>query len=156
MKNKKNNLLIIIVVALIIGAISFWGGMQYQKSRVGNFNKGQFSGGANNQNGNQRGQGNTQRIQPLSGEITSQDEASLTIKTQDGSSKIVVLSEKTVINKTSEGSKADLETGEQVTVIGTSNSDGSLTAQTISIGNNFFGMPNRGNQPGQNSSESAN
>ena len=146
----------IIVIALIVGAISFWGGMQYQKSRVGNFNKGQFSGGANNQNGNQRGQGNTQRMQPISGEITSQDEISLTVKTQDGSSKIIVLSEKTVVNKTSEGAKSDLKTGEQVTVIGTNNSDGSLTAQTISIGNNFFGRPNGGNQPGQNSSESAN
>lgn len=146
----------IIIIALIVGAISFWGGMQYQKSRGGNFGKGQFPEGQNNLNGNQRGQGNTQRIQPISGEITSQDETSLTVKTQDGSSKIIVLSEKTVVNKTSEGSKADLKTGEQVTVIGTSNSDGSLTAQTISIGNSFLGMPGGGNQPGQNFQESAN
>ena len=146
----------IVIVALIVGAISFWGGMQYQKSRVSNFARGQFSGGQNNLNGNQRGQVNTQRIQPLSGEITSQDETSLTVKTQDGSSKIIVLSEKTVVNKTSEGSKSDLKTGEQVTVIGVSNSDGSLTAQTISIGNSFLGMPGGGNQPGQNPQEPAN
>jgi len=156
MKNKKNNLLMIAVVALIVGAISFWGGMQYQKSRISNLARGQFPGGQNNLDGNQRGQGNTQRMQPLSGEITSQDETSLTVKTQDGSSKIIVFSEKTVVNKTSEGSKSDLKTGEQVTVIGTSNSDGSLTAQTISIGNSFLGMPAGGNQPGQNIPEPAN
>jgi hypothetical protein len=90
-------------------------------------------------------------MQPISGEITAQDDKSLTVKTQDGSSKIVILSETTKVNKTSEGSKSDLKTGEQVMIIGTSNSDGSFNAQTVSIGgNNFFQGPNQGNQPGQN------
>ena len=58
----------------------------------------------------------------------------LDVKMQDGSTKIVILSEQTSINKASEGSKEDLKTGEQVTAFGTENSDGSVTAQNISIG----------------------
>lgn len=56
---------------------------------------------------------------------------------QDGSTKIIILSDQTVINKSSEGSKSDLKTGERVTTFGTENSDGSITAQNISIGGMF-------------------
>jgi hypothetical protein len=156
MKNNKNNFLMIAIIALIVGGVGFFGGMQYQKSRIGNFGKDQFQRTQNNQNGKQRGQGNGQKMQPVSGEITSQDDKSLTIKTQDGSSKIIILSETTKVNKTSEGVKSDLKTGEQVMVIGISNSDGTLTAQTVSVGNNFFSTPNGINQSGQNSQPVAN
>lgn len=56
----------------------------------------------------------------------------------DGSSKIVFISESTAINKSTAGTKADLTTGEQITVFGTQNQDGSVTARNISIG----GLPN--------------
>lgn len=156
MKNNKNSLLITVVAVVVVGLVGFFGGMQYQKSRMGSFSKGEFQGGPNGQAGAQKGQTNRQGIQPISGEITAQDEKSLTVKSQDGSSKIIIFSETTKVNKTSEGSKDDLEIGEQVTVIGTSNSDGSLTAQTISIGNNFLRNPNQENQPGQGLTETAN
>lgn len=151
MKNSKNNLLMIVITAVIVGIVAFFGGVQYQKSKISNFAKGQLQGRQDGLNGNQRGerQGNAQGMQPISGEVTSQDDQSITVKTQDGSSKIIIFSETTKFNKTSEGSKEDLKIGEQVMVIGTTNSDGSLTAQTISLGNNFLKIPNQGNQSGQ-------
>jgi hypothetical protein len=94
-----------------------------------------------------RGVGSSQGIMPVSGEIISQDDTSITVKLQDGSSKIVILSGNTNINKSSEGSKSDLKTGERVTAFGTTNSDGSITAQNVSIGGN---MMFRGGLPGQN------
>lgn len=52
---------------------------------------------------------------------------------QDGSSKIVLFSDFTTYNKTSEGSKSDLKVGEKIAVFGTDNSDGSVTAQSVQL-----------------------
>lgn len=137
--NNKNNVLITIVVTLIVGVIAFFGGMQYQKMQRITFTGGQFGGrGGNLSQGNRQfGTGNGVN-RPVAGEIISQDDTSITIKMQDGSTKIIILSDKTAINKASTGTKADLKTGEQVGVFGTTNSDGSVTAQNISIGGAMF------------------
>lgn len=132
MKNK--SLIMVVVAVLIVGAAAFYGGMQYQKSQRGNFAGGQFAN-RNGEPGGFRGQGNNR---PVSGEIISQDDNSITVKMQDGSSKIVILSEKTTINKASTGTKSDLKTGERITAFGTANSDGSVTAENVSIGGTMF------------------
>ena len=127
---KKNSIVITVVVALIVAVAAFYGGMQYQQKQRSNFAT--FRGG---QNGQQfQGRGNFQGVRPINGEIISQDDKSITVKMQDGSSKIVILLDQTIINKASEGSKSDLKTGEKVAAFGTENSDGSITAQNISIG----------------------
>lgn len=131
--------IIIVVVALAVGAGGFFAGMKYQQSkgpagRFGNFQ------GARNGNFGQRGQG----FRPVNGEIISSDDKSITVKLQDGSSKIVLITDTTSINKSSEGSKSDLKTGEKVAVFGTENSDGSVTAQNIQLNpilRNFMGSP---------------
>ena len=138
---KKNSLVITIIVALIVGGAAFYGGMQYQKSQRGNL-AGRNGGQAGMQG---RSFGNAQGARPVSGEIISQDDKSVTVKLQDGSSKIVILSDKTMLNKASEGSKSDLKIGEQVAAFGTENSDGSVTAQTISIGSRMFQREQGGN-----------
>lgn len=130
----KNNIIILVVVALIVGAGAFFAGMQYQQktqSVAGVSGKMQVMG----KNGmfQQRG-GAPQGMTPVNGEIISQDDTSITVKLDDGSSKIIILSDKTTINKTSEGSTADLKTGEKVTAFGTTNPDGSITAQNVSLG----------------------
>ncbi len=144
----KNPMIMTIIVALIVGAAAFLGGMQYQKTQVSSSMQGQFRGpnGGGPQGGFQGGSGNRQGMTPVSGEIISQDDTNITVKMQDGSSKIVILSDDTNINKSSEGSKSDLKTGETVTAFGTTNSDGSITAQNVSIGGN---MMFRGGPPGQ-------
>lgn len=132
---QKNSIVITIIVALIVGAAAFYGGMQYQQRQRSNFagNRQLVMGGPNRQGGIIRN-GNFQGVRPVAGEIISQDDKSITVKMQDGSTKIVVLSDQTTINKASEGTKDDLKTGEQITAFGTENSDGSITAQNISIG----------------------
>ncbi|OGM18880.1 hypothetical protein A2686_05080 [Candidatus Woesebacteria bacterium RIFCSPHIGHO2_01_FULL_38_10] len=125
---KKNSIVITVVVALIVAVAAFYGGMQYQQRQ-------RFAGFRGGQNGQQfQGRGNFQGARPVNGEIISQDDKSITVKMQDGSSKIVILLDQTIINKASEGSKSDLKTGEKVAAFGTENSDGSITAQNISIG----------------------
>jgi len=136
----KNNAIVITIIALLVGgAGGFFGGIQYQKSKGGSFPQGQLGNGQARPSGIPTRNGGSG---PISGEIISVEDNSITIKTQDGSSKIVIYSDSTTVNKTSEGSAADLNTGDQAMVIGTEATDGTVTAQTISIGgNNFQGMP---------------
>lgn len=145
----KNPMIITLIVALVVGAAAFFGGMQYQKAKVPGSMQGQFRGqnGGGPQGGFQVRSGNGQRMMPVNGEIISQDETSITVKMQDGSSKIVILSDDTKINKSSEGSKSDLKTGETVTAVGTTNSDGSITAQNVSIGGIVFQGKPSGQSP---------
>ena len=69
----------------------------------------------------------------------------MTVKLQDGGSKIVILTDSTAINKSAEGSREDLKIGGKVGVFGTENSDGSVTAQNIQLD------PTRGGMFGQHS-----
>ena len=143
-----------IIIALVIGGAAFFGGMQYQKTQTSGLMQGQLRGpnGSGLQGGFQGRGGNGQGMIPVSGEIISQDDTSITVKMPDGSSKIVILSDDTNINKSSEGTQADLKTGETVTAFGTTNSDGSITAQNVSIGGNmmFRGGPGQNTQNQQN------
>jgi hypothetical protein len=125
---------ILAAVLLIVGlGAGFFGGMQYQKSqRSSGFIQ---SGGPGGQNGAGRrfgggAGGNGGRVV---GQIISSDSNSITVKLQDGSSKIVVVPASAAINKAAQGSKADLTTGTTVAVFGTSNSDGSVTASNVQI-----------------------
>lgn len=136
----------IIIGVLVVGIISFYGGMRYRENktstsvsggslapgqqRVG----GQFGGanggirvGGGNRGGTMMGGGFA------NGEVVTADAKSLTVKMRDGSSKIVIFSNSTQILKSSAGILADVIVGSQVTVTGGPNSDGSITAQTIQI-----------------------
>lgn len=145
----KNNIAVTLIVAFVIGGAGFYGGMQYQKSQ-GGFAAGRGPGGSGGQFPNgQRPSGAPNGFreggsQPVSGEITGMDDTTFTVKTQDGSSKIVVYSGSTTVNKTSPGSASDLKVGENVMVIGSQESNGTVTAQTISLGTSMFQRP-----PGQ-------
>jgi hypothetical protein len=134
---QNNNIIITVVIALIVGVAAFYGGMHYQEKQNSNSDTRQIMmGGQNGQVGQRRG--NFQGTRPVNGEIVSLDANSITVKMRDGSSRIVILSGQTTINKASEGTKADLKTGERVTAFGTANSDGSITAQNVSIGGSMM------------------
>ena len=129
--------LIIIVLIVAVGGGAFFAGMKYQQSKQPNFSR-QFVGqgarmGQGQIQGNAGLPAGRQGFRPVSGEIISGDEKSITVKLQDGSSKIILLTDKTEINKASEATKDDLKTGEKVAVFGTENSDGSVTAQNIQL-----------------------
>lgn len=87
-------------------------------------------GARNNTGANQQNRGG---FRPLTGEITNQDEKTITLKSLDGSSKIVLLSSETQINKAQTATIGDLVTGEKVSIFGTQNPDGSITAQSIQL-----------------------
>ena len=147
-------MILTLVVAVLVGGLGFYGGTLYQKGQRGSFTPGQFPGGIpSGINGTQNRTGNTnQGSKPVSGEITAMDNESITVKTSDGGSKIILISNSTKINKSLEGSKTDLSKGVTVTTMGTTNTDGSITAQMISIGNTTTqggpqGAPPGGNNP---------
>lgn len=122
------NIVMIILMILIAGG-AFFAGMKYQGGKQPALS-GQFNGSRNRMG---LGAGNRAGFRPVSGEIISADSNSITVKLQDGGSKIVILSDKTQINKAETASKNELKTGVKVAVFGTDNSDGSVTAQNIQL-----------------------
>lgn len=125
------------VICIVVSAVAFFAGMKYQQTRVPQFM--QFSGrgvqlGRGNMPGGNR---NVRMNRPVSGEITKKDDTSVTVKMNDGSTKLVILSSVTKVHKNAETTKDELKTGTQISVIGTENSDGSVTAQDILLGFSF-------------------
>lgn len=137
----KNNLAVVAIIVVLVGVGSFFGGMKYQQSKTSNSPLRQFQGGG--QGTRQGGQNASGRFGgggvPVVGEIISSDDKSITVKLQDGSSKIVLLPDNVTVSKTDQGSKADLKNGVRVGVFGTSNSDGSVTAQNVQLNPAFRG-----------------
>ncbi len=146
MKDQKTYLMAAVAV-VIVGAVSFYGGIHYQKIRGGfgqeNFSQARESamfGGRNGSGKNSQGmRGGMMGNRPVNGEVISQDATSITVKMPDGSSKILIVSDKTVFNKQTEATKTDLKVGDTVTAFGTANSDGSITVENIAIGGMLFG-----------------
>ena len=128
----KTNYLVIIILVIIFAGAGFFGGMQYQKSQVSSFTGGQGFA-RNGRLGGSGAVGNRSGFRPVAGEIISADEKSITVKLQDDSSKIVLINDKTVINKAQTVSKSDLKVGEKVSVFGSENADGSVTAQNVQL-----------------------
>ena len=141
---------IVIATAVVVGGGAFYGGMKYAQSKVpqGRLSQADFQNlqnfspeerqqrlqelGANagGFRGGQRG-GNAGGF--TTGEIISKDDKSVTVKLRDGGSKIVFLSDSTEITKSAAGTLSDLEVGKNISVNGTANSDGSITAQLIQL-----------------------
>jgi hypothetical protein len=147
MTENKNLPIIVAATAVVMAGAGFVGGMKYQQTKQPAFQLGQnrqaMMGRFDQRDGQgtaRQGMGQGQGFRPVAGEIISQDDKSITVKAQDGSSKIVILSADTKINKADEASKDDLKTGETVSVFGTTNSDGSMTAQSIQLGAMFRNM----------------
>jgi uncharacterized protein YneF (UPF0154 family) len=134
----KKNLILILIALIIIGAGGFFGGMKYGESETLKNLTPEKMREIFQQRGGQlftQNQGQRQRTGQnfVLGQVISKDEKSLTIKLADGSTKIVFLSQSTQITKATEGSIEDIEIGKEISVSGTQNEDGSLTARTIQI-----------------------
>jgi len=150
---KNKGIITIVVITLVALGAGFFGGVQFQKSQKVKTPSG-FQGGL--QDGLGKGTTTTRNgtagmnrngNQPVSGEITSIDDTGVTIKTADGGSKIIIFSSSTKVNKTTEGSKSDLTKGATVMIIGTTGTDGTVTAQTVNIGNITPTMQGNGQPP---------
>lgn len=150
----KKLMTVVAIVAVVVGGGAFYGGMKYAEGRSprgfsqGNFQNLQnlspeerqqrlgelganagagFRGGAGGQGTRGVGGGF------VAGEILSKNNMSITIKMPDGGSRIVFYSDSTEISKFTDGSINDLVIGKTVSVNGSSNQDGSVTAQSIQI-----------------------
>lgn len=130
--------LYVLIIAVVVAAAAFFGGMTYQKSQRSSAFA-QFRGGRFGQRGQFAGRTGANGANMVMGSIISADSNSATIKLPDGSSKIVILSSSTTINKQATGSLSDLKSGAHVAVFGTTNSDGSVTAQSIQLSPQFRG-----------------
>lgn len=125
-------------VFIIAATFGFFGGLKYQQSKQPAFLR-QFGNGQrpniNGAAGGQRlgGNGALRFGGSVNGEIISADGDSITVKLADNSSKIVLLTDQTQINKAETAAKEALTAGEKVAVFGQENSDGSLTAQNIQL-----------------------
>ena len=149
MDNKKI-ITIAVVAVLVIGAGSFYGGMKYGQGKAP---------GANLQRGaqGQFGQGNKTGFVGrrasgagfVNGQIIAKDDKSITVKSRDGGSKLILLSESTEISKSATGTVSDLAKDVQIIANGTTNPDGSITATNIQIRPQGAGLgfPDRGAGP---------
>ena len=135
-------LLPIIIVAVVVGGRRFlrrnevwtkrFSGGPGQSADFASFAPGQQMG--TNGNGSKIGSGSNRTAGGFtSGEIIAKDDKSITVKLQDGSSKLIFYSGTTEVGKSVNGTSADLEVGKTVSVNGTTNSDGSITASSIQL-----------------------
>ncbi|MCL4338623.1 DUF5666 domain-containing protein [Patescibacteria group bacterium] len=127
-----NNKIIIVILVIVVAVASFYGGTMYSGSRRSN-NFG--SGGVNGGQFRQRfgGNGGSSNNIPVRGKVTSIDKNSMTIQMNDGSSKIVILSNDTRISQAQSAKISDIKNGNEVMAFGVSNSDGSVTAQDVQL-----------------------
>lgn len=128
---KKNLVIVVGIVALVVGLA---GGYFIGKGSVPQTQFAQFGQNGQNRFPGGRTAGMTgQNGGFVSGQIINMDNQSITIQTRDGSSKIIFYSASTEVMKSVQGSGSDFSAGEQVTVTGSANSDGSITAQSVQI-----------------------
>ena len=161
-KNISKLIVPVVIAAVFFGAAGFLGGMQFQKSQTATNGARNFAGG---NFGGAGQQGNAARRNGLgggftSGQIISKDSQSITIKitgaTSTGSSKIVLYSPSTQIAKQAGGTADDLVVGSTVMVTGSTNSDGSISAQSISLRpEGAAGNPGSGTVPGTGNNQPA-
>lgn len=119
------------IVAVVAIGVSFYGGMKYGISqaavaRAAQRQAGGFGGGRGGGFGNGGGA-------PVAGEIVDKSDKGFTVKLRDGGSKIVFTSDTTTIMKSVSGTADDLKIGQTVVVMGATNSDGSVTAQSVQL-----------------------
>ena len=124
-------MIVVAVVLIIIAAgAGFFGGMMFQKnqgSTLGTMGRGNFTArfGQNGQN--------VANFRPVRGQVLNMGNNSLTVKMSDGSTRIVVLSSSTTFAQSAKAALSDIKSGDTVNVVGTANSDGSVTATDVQI-----------------------
>ncbi|MGA2910913.1 MAG: DUF5666 domain-containing protein [Candidatus Microgenomates bacterium] len=140
----KNTKVIVPIILVLVGlGAGFFGGYQYRNYRLSQ-SRGSFAAGAGGASGtfqrftgSRSGTGARAGGGAVTGSILSIDTNSMTVKLADGSTKIVILGGSTTYSNTASASQSDLKTGSNVMVLGTANSDGSVTATNVQINPQF-------------------
>ncbi len=148
---KGNSMIMTVVIAVVVGAIAFYGGMKYDASQ-NTKSQSSLQGGAGGNGGYFR-RGGGSNGQAVRGQVVSSDANSITVKLSDGSSKIINTSGSTMFTQSSKASASDVKNGTTVAAFGTNNSDGSITATNVQI-NPMGGFGGRGGSGGNGGSNS--
>ncbi len=136
-----------IVIALVAGGAGFFSGMAAGKANAlktanGGLGAGSFGGNFARTGGAGAGgryflKGGAMHLGSsgsfAAGQILSASANNIVIKMPNGSTKIILLSSATKINKSVAGSASDLSQGESVVISGTANQDGSISADAVDI-----------------------
>ena len=123
-------IIVAVILVIVAAAGGFFAGLMYQKtqaSALGAAGRSNFAGRFG-----QSGQ-NAAAFRPVRGQVLSMSDTTLTVKMSDGSTKIVVLSSSTAFMQSTKAALTDIKTGDTINVVGTANSDGSVTAQDVQI-----------------------
>jgi len=131
--NKSTTITTIVILILIFSAGSFYGGMKYGQSNSLTKNQQGFQTRQFRQGGQGLRAGGIAGGSLVNGEILKKDDKSVTVKVQDGGSKIIFISDDSSVLKSTSGSIGDLQIGETITANGTANADGSINALMIQI-----------------------
>lgn len=140
---KKWIVALLAAVIVVVGVGAFFGGrasVSQVASTQANLGPGRGQlpsdqdGALPGQPGGVNGFPNAPRGGLVSGTILSVDDTGITVKTADGGSKIVLVTSSTTLVKTEEATRDDLVVGQEVTVVGEANEDGSVTASRIQLG----------------------
>lgn len=123
--SKKTQYIIFIIAIVAVAGSAFYGGIFYKTSQVSSQRASMQAtrGGGRFANGNNF----------VTGDIMAKDAQSITIKARDGSSRIIFYSNSTQVGKFVIGALTDMQVGQTVMASGTTNSDGSISAQSIQI-----------------------
>lgn len=136
----KNGAALMIILTIVGLGAGFGGGYYFRNYQLSqnrsSFTNGGFQRYAVGAGG--RGAGAGMRGGIINGTILSMDSGSITVKLVDGSSKIILLSGSTTYSNTSSATQSDLKTGVEIAVIGTVNSDGSVTAANVQMNPMMF------------------
>ena len=126
--------IIIVALIIIVGIAAFFGGVKYQQAQAGSSRQFYLHGGQGGNMGLRRfgGQGNA-NFQATRGQVVSVDTNNITLKLQDGSTKLINLSGSTRYMKEDQAASSDIKSGTTIMVIGSTNSDGSISAQDVQI-----------------------
>ncbi len=129
----------IIIAIIVAGGLGFYIGTKSASGGNTSTSNNKQVGSQNFQPGNGSSFGTGRRAGAgtgggfVSGDVIKKDATSITVQTNDGSSKIVIISDTTPVMKETSGTLSDVLIGKQITVIGSANSDGSITAQSIQL-----------------------
>ncbi|MFA5012954.1 MAG: hypothetical protein WC520_00100 [Candidatus Paceibacterota bacterium] len=133
--NKKTSFLIVLILVIAVAG-AFYGGMKYGQAKRGSFGGMDFQNMTAEQRQQMQQNGlskNRQTANMIMGEIINKDDKSITVKLPDNGSKIIFFSDATKVTKNADGTFDDLIVGENVTISGSANQDGSVTANSIQL-----------------------
>ncbi|MDB5254975.1 MAG: hypothetical protein JWL92_351 [Candidatus Nomurabacteria bacterium] len=122
-----------IIGGVVIAVLFFWAGTAFAKHKSVSATpamgmqgaRGNFAGGTM-RNGAAAGGF-------VSGTVLSKTDTTITVQNQAGGSKIILVSPSTAVSKSAQGSITDVAVGSSILATGSTNSDGSITAQTLQL-----------------------